>query len=285
LPPVTPKHGKQIPEDIKSLVNAFYNQDEVSRACPGINDCVTVKNPTTSVGEKKQRRFFLMFNIRDIFQMFKERYPHVKIGLSSFFSLRPQECKSLSSKGYQNVCLCAHHKNVKLLYRAVKINSVKPYMSMLMCEEPSKDWFFRRCSECALSSTNVEREISALLIDLPKVSYKRWLTTDGTQFVQQESSSSDFSSLVANETELLLKHHCISKSQQNFLNQLKAIIPEDELIICGEFAEKYSPVIQDSIQADYFSHCQVTLHPFNVYWGMKREIGQFYFYNLYKYSW
>jgi len=74
-----------------------------------------------------------------------------------------------------------------------------------------------------------------------------------------------FIDFVCCELTNLLKHHYITNNQQLYLRELKSTMKKEEIIIWGDFAENYSPVIQDAIQSEYFNHKQVTVHPFTIY--------------------
>lgn len=112
LPIPTVNQGKKLSAKIKSKVTAFFYDDTVSRCCPGSRDVLSVKNEITGRRQRMQKRY-LLSNMAELFQLYKENNPKDKIGKSRFFSLRPTECISQNTKGFHNVCLCVYHENVK----------------------------------------------------------------------------------------------------------------------------------------------------------------------------
>ena len=78
-------------------------------------------------------------------------------------------------------------------------------------------------------------------------------------------SINDFLKDLEIELPLLLRHDHIAKSQAAFFDQAKKTVREGEYVICLDFAENFSFVIQDSVQAHHWSNKQVTLHPYVIY--------------------
>ena len=73
-----PRHGKSLPEDIRTLVINFFEDDEFSRLMPGKKDYVSI-----SKNVHKQRRLILC-NLKEVYSAFKQRHPGAKIGFSKF---------------------------------------------------------------------------------------------------------------------------------------------------------------------------------------------------------
>lgn len=88
-------------EDVKT-VRQFYENDDVSRMCPGKKDVVVVR--TLDGKEKMQKRIMIM-NIAEAYQLFVADHLDVKIKLSKFSDIRPQHVRTLSEKD-QEVINC-----------------------------------------------------------------------------------------------------------------------------------------------------------------------------------
>lgn len=252
LQPVKLKEGRKLAESTKIAVKEFYYQDDVSRACPGVHDVVSVKDSITGKREKKQKRH-LLSNLKELHQMFLSDHPAMTIGLTSFCVHRPKECVSQTGRGFHNVCLCIHHENIKLLFNAVGLSSMKPYMEDLVCPNGGKNCYYRRCEDCKTKITGLKKRLSEdskILKKQDVISYRRWISTDGTRFVVEEKERQDFIERISTGLEDLLKHHYISKNQQEYLNNLKKTLKKDEIILWGDFAENYSPIIQNAVQSD-----------------------------------
>ena len=67
-----------------------------------------------------QKRLILG-NLREIYQLFKERFPSQSVGFSKFAKLRPKHCVLAGASGTHAVCVCTIHQNVKLMMVGGKI--------------------------------------------------------------------------------------------------------------------------------------------------------------------
>ena len=67
-------------------------------------------------GERKhiQKRLVLS-NLKEVYQLFSEKYPIIRIGFSKFAELRPKESVFGGASGTHCVCVCTIHQNVKLM--------------------------------------------------------------------------------------------------------------------------------------------------------------------------
>ena len=113
------KIGKTLSNDVIQQVELFYQDDEYSRLMPGKKDFVSVgKGRQGRVHEQKR---LLLCNLHELYTLFKEKNPDVKIGFSKFCILRPIKwCISAGSAGTHSVCVCTHHQNTILLLSAIK---------------------------------------------------------------------------------------------------------------------------------------------------------------------
>lgn len=84
-------------------VNQFYNDERFSRTMLGIKD-YKVKREN---GEKVEvQRRLLIMNLKELYKEFKKENPNVKIGFSTFASLKPLEClTSIDANGIHCVCV------------------------------------------------------------------------------------------------------------------------------------------------------------------------------------
>ena len=90
-------HGKPLPASTAEKVQFFYEDDAHSRLMPGRKDFVTIKKNV-----HKQKRF-LLCNLHELYVLFKEQNPVLKIGFSKFCSLCPKWCITVGSTDTQSV--------------------------------------------------------------------------------------------------------------------------------------------------------------------------------------
>ena len=75
----------------------------------------------------KQKRF-LLCNLHELYVLFKEQNPVLKIGFFKFCSLRPKWCVTV---GTTSVCVYTIHQNAKVLVNATKTgHTIKQLMEM-----------------------------------------------------------------------------------------------------------------------------------------------------------
>ena len=99
---------QSLPSEAKTKVHEFYCRDDISYQAPGKIDTITTKDNGVKV--KLQRRY-LLFSLRELYQIFIQENPDIKRSLFSFQDLRPsiffyKPCIP------HNVCVCIYHDNV-----------------------------------------------------------------------------------------------------------------------------------------------------------------------------
>jgi hypothetical protein len=110
-----------------------------------------------------------------------------------------------------------------------------------------------------------------------EVTYKEWKASKetNTQLVSTTQHVTDFIPKLINLLKKLVTHHFINKSQNKYFKKLKSNIGKRECVILLDFAENYSPVIHDEVQAAHWQKTQVTLHPFVIYYkGENDEVAK-----------
>ena len=81
LPILEKKKGRALSEETTELVTNFYQDEEFTRVMLGKKDCISV-----SRNVHKQEHLVLC-NLKELFRMFKTRYPSTTVVFSSFCSL------------------------------------------------------------------------------------------------------------------------------------------------------------------------------------------------------
>ena len=62
-----------------------------------------------------------MSNLKEIYQLFKEKFPTESIGFSKFAELHPKHCVLAGASGTHAVRVCTIHQNVKLMMLGGKL--------------------------------------------------------------------------------------------------------------------------------------------------------------------
>ena len=209
-------------------------------------------------------------NLNELYTLFKQKYPQVKIGLSKFCQLRPKECITVGARGTHSVCVCTLHQNLKLMLFALPTEGKVTYhdlMEKLVCNVESKECMLHRCSSCPGKEglTQYLQQVCDASDEADLVHYKQWESTDRTTLVEHVQEVGDYLERLVQKSDLLTTHHYIAKNQSAYLSHLKENLPEGECIILLDFAENFSFVVQDAAQGFHWDNSQATLHPFVIY--------------------
>ncbi|CAH0546678.1 unnamed protein product [Brassicogethes aeneus] len=278
-----PKPGKTVSSDTVTLVTEFYMRDDISRMMPGKKDCVVIKKEGSKEYAQKK---LLLANLKEIYAQFKSEYPHVKIGFTKFYELKPRNCIFAGKSGTHTVCVCTVHQNVKLMITGSKINQFivnenhKPVfpdyhacLSKIICNPPNVDCFFDSCPTCPRIEglkQNLMEKFDEFFID--SVTYKKWVSVDRCNMETIIKPIDEFLDEFTQDLLKLKTHSFISNMQKEFYNETKTNLKFGEALITCDFAENYSFVLQDEVQSYHWTTSQATLHPFVIYY--RNEEGE-----------
>lgn len=180
------KKGRKLPEETLKIVREFYLSEQISRMKSGMNDCISVE---TESGKENLQKQLLLYNIEDVYKLFKQQFPDVKISQSKFAKLRPKQCLPADKSGSHNVCVCKTHQNMRLKLSGIRkafskkgvcFNSTyHTAIKEIICEEPSPSCHFSNCSKCP-GAKYFCKKVHDLFVDhsITKVIYMEWVSTD-----------------------------------------------------------------------------------------------------------
>ena len=267
------KPGRTLPAATEELVLSMYHNDEVSRTMPGKKDCVSV---ITKEGKRENRqKRLLLCNLKEAYQHFKVLHPSVKVGFSTFASLRPKECVLAGSSGTHTVCVCTHHQNTKLLFIGSKLSVLshgafthyRHCLAAIMCNPPSIDCYMSNCKQCP--GTNKLKEKLQQIMDnnmIDNIQYQQWTTTDRSNLITTIEQVDEFLEYFMEMLNKLKQHDFIAKVQTNYVQDLKTNLKHGEVLVIADFSENYTCIVQDAIQSYHWHASQATVHPFMCYY-------------------
>ena len=258
--------GKPLTPHIKQAVVHFFEDDNISRLCPGQRDCISVRD-TDGSRQMKQKRLVLG-NLKEIYQKFKEQDESPDIGFSTFCALRPKHCILAGSSGTHSVCVCTYHQNPKLQLNAIgeahlKLENV---MEMAVCDMNQEACMLSDCQDCP-GKQGVINFVQTLdsMADREELRYKKWVTVDRCTLQDVVETSEEFLDSFSSAVVKLLRHHYISKKQSEAFKVAKESLVQSQGVLVGDFAENYSFLVQDAAQGFHWDNSQCTLHPFVFY--------------------
>ncbi|XP_074112106.1 uncharacterized protein LOC141535849 [Cotesia typhae] len=165
------KMGHGLSVEVSSAVINFYNDDEMSSPMPG------------------KKILFHCVMMMELHKIFQSRFPGIKIGFSSFASLRPKHCILAGGSGTHTVCVCSIHQNVKLMILGGKLSRLtegsnmplKTYsdcVNAIICDNPKTECYFNTCLNCP-GIDNIKQLIFTEMDNhaIDEIRYKQWVST------------------------------------------------------------------------------------------------------------
>lgn len=104
------------------------------------------------------------------------------------------------------------------------------------------------------------------------IHFRQRVSTDRCEFVHMAKTVPQFVNYFIEKLQKLVTHSFTAREQISFLNFIKETLKVGEFIVCGDFSENFSFVLQNEAQSYYWSKKQATIHPFVVYY--KNEKGE-----------
>ena len=280
----------RIPESTREKVKSFYLSLEISRQVPNKKDVKSVE------GEKIQQHIMTM-TLSYAFEVFKKKYPNVKLGLTTFKKLKPANVKRVSETSHKS-CLCQICCNLSLKidglnkYSQTGDGSLKEKMKglnktriadMSLCDYQGTYANFncldRKCDTCS------PRKVSEFLAISDTEDIIQWYSWEQIQVTIEDNTSKRVTSCVPKETSVgsFLKelendlqkypgHIFRAKWQQNQVQTCIDNLNDNAVIMLMDFSENYRCRFQNESQSAYFDQRQVTVHPFMCYYKGKIEV-------------
>lgn len=232
--------------NMRNRIIEFFMRDDNSRAQPGKADAKKVET-----GEKMQTRVLTDY-IKNLYDKYLSENPDADISLSTFQRLRPKNIL-LTSFISRNTCQCIHHQNMALKVQALRKSGIK------IGQNPE-------------SLIPNQHDLDEILKDLPaNFEYKIWKKVEvepgkmRMKVVDQQTDASTFRENLKKQMKDFTDHVNRVKEQYSQVRDLKANLPNDEMILQMDFAENFSCRSLNEIQTAYWNQSMVTLHPVVAY--------------------
>lgn len=255
--------GIVISDIVKQCVVDFYESEENSRMLPGKKDCVSIQ---TEEGKEKRQKMLVLSNLKELYESFKNTHPDMKIGFSSFASLRPKWCVLAGVAGTHTVCVCVIHQNPKLKIQSIETpSSMTELMAKGVCSIDNQNCMMHNCENCP-GMEAIAEELENTVQDNESIQYQQWISTDHCALLSIQQPRMEFIPNLASDLYKLTSHHFISKAQSRFLREAKEALQPEEAIVQLDYSENFTVVMQDAIQSSYFSGRQATVHPYVIYY-------------------
>ena len=279
-------------KDKVKRVQEFYLRDDISRILP--NKRYTTKNGPGRV---------MNLTIRAAYKMFRKEHVTVKIGLTKFYQLRPENVRMLSAV-HRDICLCPYCLNIRyklsclnrviiekqldnpdISLNRLKIDGELGLRDMVLCpkKEGSK-WHDPKCIEGkCLKCKTVGKTIKSYY--RPLESYHRDLTWNHWERKESEYDGKIRISLVTKRDKIsvvidelcedvqkpisgvsFIQHLHTANWQYSQFQYLKKTLPKNWCVMIMDFGQNRNIFYQDEIKSAHFSKSQMTIHPIVSYY-------------------
>ncbi|CAM4986859.1 unnamed protein product [Rotaria socialis] len=132
-----------LPTTVKNKVYEFYSRDDISYQAPGKRDSITIKENGL---RKKMQKKYLLFTLRELYELFIQENPNAIISLSSFQDLRPDYILYKSSIPH-NMCICNYHENIALLIKSLNKHvqgldtiDLNSFLKLIVCNDQNQNF-------------------------------------------------------------------------------------------------------------------------------------------------
>ncbi len=181
-----------------------------------------------------------MSKLREIYRLFKEKFPARSVGFSEFADPCPKHCVLAGASSTHAVCVCTIHQNVKLMMLGGRIADhtanedtvLKSYdhcLAQIICNPPQPACYLGTCCSCPGISGLNER-LNTLMDDglIDNIVYKQWVSVDRYTLETISQSAEDFVDSLCEKLDVLLSHSFIAKQQSYFQAELKSDLQPGE---------------------------------------------------------
>lgn len=277
--------GHHLPNETVKKVQEFYQNDEISRASPNVKDSVSVfKNNQ----KQKLSVKHLLYSVKEIYGMFREEFPSVKISLSKFFGLKPINVLSFA-KIPHNICVCQLHENIRCCLKSlIKIDAVfadlftdSSMHKNFVCEISSEQCFTNNCNVCC-NAKKLKQKAEALTNPSKQISWNKWIKSDKNKDVGEDGKAQycnvekvkKSASIISFLDEMydtipdFLDHQFIKMNQaKTSAEQILNASSSDSIhaVICCDFAENFKCIQQNATQTANYGQTPITLFTVAVY--------------------
>lgn len=194
---------------------------------------------------------------------------NVQVGLSKFSSIRPSHVKLASSTPLDQ-CLCLYHTNFINCCKALHQNMPefptygKKLKLLLLCENPTKDCWYRSCKKCV----DAMKTVNGILKNSGKKArnvaiWSEWKNNKDSNRIQESLEKGTMKSLISHFHDILpafLKHSFIKRSQAAQFEKDNKEVTQSECDIASlqiDFAESFNCEAQDEIQSAHWNQASV----------------------------
>lgn len=279
---VLSKRGKNLPQETVDKIMKFFEMEDNSRIMPSMKDTVSMVIENKKI--KVQKRL-LLFNLKELFVLYKESHPENPVSFSIFCKLRPKNCILLGQSGTHSTCVCVTHQNVKLMLQAINLKDLtqsgtklcdyKDCIKMIVCKDATDECYLEKCNKCP-GTEKLRQYLDEILVKacIEEIKYALWTDTDRSTLLTVVSSTDNYLDKLCEKMNKLKIHSFVAKKQSEFIKYKKNNLSNTEVLVTFDFAENLTYSIQDASQAFHWNNDQCTVFPCIYYYKKNSQVIQ-----------
>jgi len=274
--------------NLKEIVADFFNDDEISRQMPGMNDREIVRHIVDGKVVKiyVQKRM-LLASLEDTHKKFLAWNPSIDPSFTLLYMLKPEHIVYPTSSGTLNVCVCIAHENTKLKFDGSKIKelsqnsnivllSCEDCVKQIICSEPTDDCYVGLCSQCPGTDTLCENILDNFFnANVTEVTYRYWNPKGRCELTVKTEVVADFVVSFINDLKMYKVHAFVAERQMKGFKIDKESLKDGEVLVICDYSENYTLIFQNEVQAAHWSNIQATVHCSVVYYMEQNVLKHF----------
>ncbi|XP_044573568.1 uncharacterized protein LOC6501773 isoform X4 [Drosophila ananassae] len=245
---VQQKPNRKIFETSIQTMIDFYQNDNISVQAAGKKDTLV-----------------MLLTVSEAYETYKNYFPTEKIGLSTFFKMRPRHVQ-LANKMPHNMCVCMYPANFGyMLQSCAKIipsipKNFEKFLKAVCCDIQNEYCMTSSCKNCLNDIKNDLIPLAYFPNMEEEVNWQQWRKIDNHLVLTNTTATvNDLLQDMQAKLSSFKTHFFVKRAQQGYFEETKMNLKPFELVLQIDFAENYRLTHQNEIQSAHFSYQQVTI--------------------------
>lgn len=245
---------KVSPENLSAALE-YFTKDELqcSRQSPNQKDVISVMLNGEKTFVPKR---FMTRSIREAFRIYKDKHPDSGVGLTKFYSLRPRWVQCIP---HQEVCVCVRCANYYLCIAALENVTGSTFNtgemnSAFLCDPATELCLQGDCDHCPKGQFLTLQEL-----DIPEDEEIVLATWESGDLVKKTLEPETFLKVIQVTVGSWVLHNHIRQTQGKAIYDEKQCMQRGSIVFHFDFAENWTIVLPDEVQAYHWKKKQVSI--------------------------
>lgn len=274
------KHTIRSKAKVNKMLQAFFQEDNVSKMCPGKRDYV-------KKGKLKVQRRILLDTLKNLHKRFMEENC-CKISYSKFARGRPFWVTYPNARD-RDTCACDIHSNMDFMVsglnnvKAIKERTGKAVLETIVCSIKDEECMTNQCEKCKDKDIcfveGVDGKVNVKIYKWKTVSEKRVIkgqvkTVKKMIKHREVMKIAEAKEMLKNMMVIFKRHVYNVLHQSEHKTDVKNQLTPRELMLMIDFSENYAAKYESEVQSMHFgaSKKQITLHTVVCYYNDGEQI-------------